>query len=662
MHVGLLSSSLGSFGADGCPDVTSTVCPNMATSTSNDDHGRLVTRSDPCSSGDVATWNNEGFLAWAPLQKLKPPGEGQLGSTTSPGLIESVHDLVLGDGQEGCGFTSQNESWYRFLVDPSPYQSILLSGMNVQTTGIDNTLLQQRADFLRSDSLLAIVVVTDKTDASIKESSFYPLVAQLRENGMPFHLPTARSECTSKGPNDPCCASCGESPPTGCPPSDAVCVAASTYTDANENLALRALGLSGGRASHKARYGIEFFYPPSRYIDGLTLPLVQDDSGSTLSNPIFSHNVNDPGAAVRDPSLVIYATITGVPWQLIARQLNGVPDLVGGVSALDATQVGGFKTYEELALTDGQGNPYWDDIAGDPESYVPPLSPFMRESTTPRTGTDPITGIAVSPPGSPSGTNPMNGHERTITKPAGDIEYACVFPLATPIDCSKPGTSCDCNGDASEANPLCAPNPGDNQNLTLQIAAKAYPGVKNLAIAKGMQDQGVVASICAKQTTAPAQPDYGYRPAIKTILTALQHRIAGQCLPQQIASDGSGEVACTVLLASRDEPCDCSNPGRSPVTSDHQCLVDAAHAFDATHPWTCFCEIPQLSGSALIDCENDALTAPATAGWCYIDAGFPAVGNAAFVASCPSSEKHLVRFAGTGTPDSGSTVFLSCQR
>src|SRR5208337_1449002 len=115
--------------------------------------------------------------------------------------------------------------------------------------------------------------------------------------------------------------------------------------------------------SHKARYGIEFFYPPSRYVQALTQPTVQDEAGNVAANPIFSSNAGEPNAAVRDPSLVVYATITGVPWQLIARQKNGVPDLVGGVSAVDPTQVGGFKTAAELALTDVKGNVFWDDIA-----------------------------------------------------------------------------------------------------------------------------------------------------------------------------------------------------------------------------------------------------------------------------------------------------------
>jgi hypothetical protein len=323
-----------------------------------------------------------------------------------------------------------------------------------------------------------------------------------------------------------------ETAPAACTADPTCAGAAGTYTDATENIALRAFGLSGGLQSHKARYGIEFFYQPSRYVQALTSATVQSESGDMVPNPIFSANPTEPGAAVRDPGLVFYATITGVPWQLIARQdANGAPDLVNGVDPLDATIKGGFKSYEELNMLDSHGNTFWDDIAGDPENYVLPISPFMQESTVPRTGTDPITGIATSPPTSPNGTNPLNGHEWIPPLPAGDIEYSCIFPLTTPIDCSISTGSCDCNQAASTDNPLCSPNPNDNMQPTLQTSAKAYPGVKNLAIAKGMASQGIVGSICAAQLTSPTNPDgspavdYGYRPAVGALIERLENRL-----------------------------------------------------------------------------------------------------------------------------------------
>ena len=355
VHVGLVSSSLGSFGANGCPDIENT-CPGNMPNPSANDHGHLLTRTDPCATSVVPTYKSERFLAWDPAQALTPPGTGDL-----PTLETRLNDLVVGAGQSGCGFESQNEAWYRFLVDPSPYAAISLdAGGTVITSGTDAILLKERQAFLRSDSLLMIVVVTDETDTSIKESGQFPLFAQeTTATGQPFHLPRARQECTDpqKGPTDACCASCGSPTPPGCP-TDPTCTEEPLYTSFNENLGLRAFGLSGGLMSHKARYGIEFFYQPSRYVNALSSPTVEDAAGKMVPNPIFSINPNDPSAFVRDPSLVYYATITGVPWQLIARQdANGKPDLLAGVDPLDATVQGGFKSSEELGA-DGRARPH----------------------------------------------------------------------------------------------------------------------------------------------------------------------------------------------------------------------------------------------------------------------------------------------------------------
>jgi hypothetical protein len=652
MHVGVLSSSLGTFGTAGCPDPT----PGMACGpgSTNNDHGHLVTRSDACGQAmPVATYQNLGFLAWDPLQKLSPPGETSLGGGMTPGLNTSLDSIVLGVGNDGCGFRSQNESWYRFLVDPTPYQSIALVNNTVQTTGVDMTLLQQRQDFLRPGSILAIVTLTDHSDSSLKEYSQYPLFA-----APSVHLPLPRTECSTKGPDDPCCASCGQGVPSGCP-VDPVCAEpppGNSYTPATENTGLRTFGL----VSHKARYGIEFFYPPSRYVQGLTSPTVTDNDGKMLPNPIYS-------GSLRDPSQVLYATITGVPWQLIARQSNGVPDLINGVSTVDPTKVGGFKTGAELSQMDTHGHSFWDDIAGDPEHYVPPLSPFMEESTVPRSGVDPVTGVAISPTTSPNGTNPINGHERTIPTPAGDIEYACVFPALAATDCSNPASGyCDCPSAGSGGptdNPLCDPNPADSGNPTLQTRSKAYPGLRNLAIAHGMGTQGIVGSICAKQLTDNTAPDFGYRPAVAAILDRFRSLLVSEsgplCLAQALPVDGQGLSTCSVVEASQlpGGACNCNVQGRAPLSAADQCVAQAAMAdpFDEVAKWNCFCEIVQTTGS----CQNDAL--PTGDGWCYIDAdSAPPVGNPALVAKCPSGEQRQVRFVGNGAPVAGATVFLAC--
>jgi hypothetical protein len=665
MHVGLVSSSLGTFGADGCPDKPPAFCAGaMPNSTSNNDHGHLVTRTDPCGTTNVPTYESEGFLAWDPAQMLNPPGQAAIGdpivSPPVPGFTTSIHDLVLGDGQYGCGFESQDEAWYRFLVDPAPYASIALVNNQVQTTGIDQTLLMQRQQFLRPDSLLGVIVVSDEDDCSIREMSSYPLFAAPE-----LHLPHARKECLAKGPNDPCCTSCGEPTPAACPP-DPGCISNPMYSAADEDTSLRAFGL----VSHKQRYGVEFFYQPSRYVNALTRPTVSDANGKPVQNPIYTAlDPTQKPAGVRDPSLVLYATIVGVPWQLIARKAGGAPDLVNGVSALDPTQIGGFKTARELALTDGKGNTFWDDIVGDPEHYVPARSPYMQESTAPRMGVDPITGATPAPPGSPNGTDPINGHEWTIKTPPNDIEYACVFPLLAPVDCSQPSAVCDCIGVAD--NPLCDPNPLNGNQPTLQTRAKAYPGLKELAIAKGMGDQGIPTSICAKQVSDPTKPDYGYRPSVKAILDAMTARLdrphLAMCTQHALTPSTGGNVPCVVFEArSVSGACDCAGPGKMPVPAKDTALQQAAIQSGGSQAanWNCVCEIPQVSGAALTTCQTAGPHATQGAdGFCYIDASAaPAIGNPALVDGCPAGAKHGLRFVGTGLPVGGAAVVLACSQ
>ncbi len=701
IHIGLLSSSLGTFGANGCPDPTPTTpCGPGAT---NNDHGHLVTRSDPCGqTAPVATYQNLGFLAWDPKSALTPPGETAIGDPTQtppvPGLTTSLRDLVVGDGQFGCGFESQNEAWYRFLVDPTPYQGIQLVNNTVQTTGIDMTLLQQRTDFLRPDSLLAIINVTDETDTSIKEYSSYPLFAETT-----LHLPLPRQECALKGPLDPCCASCGEPTPTGCPPAPDLHrrSTANSYTQATENIQLRAFGL----ISHKARYGIEFFYQPSRYVAALTSPTVADANNKQVPNPIYSIlDKSKPATAIRDSNLVFYAAIVGVPWQLIARQdKDGTPDLINGINTIapnDVTLQGGFKSSAELDLKDAKGNTFWDDIAGDPENYVAAKSPYMVESTSPRSGTDPITGAVLSPVSTPNGGGAkvgpnggslINDHERTIPPvggPPGDIEYACVFPILAPIDCSVPGATCDCPPNSGVTdNPLCEPNPGNGNSLTLQTKAKAYPGIKHLAIAKGMGSQGIAASICAKQVADPTADDFGYRPAVKAIIDRLKQALHGECLPRTLTPDPTGEVPCLILEATTvpagsEAACNaCTAAGRRPVSMSnptHEPAVQAAlqDPLAATAQWNCFCEIPQTTGPACTENCNPGLTDCQTApvstanGWCYVD---PTTAPASFTPAqiaqeealvgngkCPATEQHDIRFVGNGSAAPGATLFITC--
>jgi hypothetical protein len=588
MHVGVLSSSLGLFGLIGwgCADAPLASCPT-STETPTDDHGHLVHRSDSCNSkGTLPTYQGLGFLAYDPAQQLSPPGIATVGS-----LAGALRDIVVGVGSDGCYVPSQNEAWYRFLVDPAPYDEIQYVNNQVVVNGVDQVLLKQRQAFLRPDSLLVIVNVSDSDDASLKAYGSYPSFATKLNSGY-------------------------------------------------------------GLISYPQQNGAESFYPPSRYVNALTSPTVKDPNGNDAPNPIYA-------GASRDPGLVFYAGIVGVPWQFIARQdQNGVPDLIAGLdNGSPPEPVGGFKTGKELALTDPQGNTFWDDIAGDPENYQPAKSPFMVESMVPRVGTDPITGFALDPPSTPNGAgNPVNDHEWPVVLTG--LEYACIFPLATPIDESVAAGN---NGDCVEHpldNPLCSPNPSDGQN-TLQTKAKAYPGVKHLAIARGMGAQGIAASICPKQLTDENVPDFGYRPAMNAVTDRLRQQINGTCLTRPLTPDATGQVACVVLEGLKvgaGQACSCdTSKGRWPVSVDHQPAVLAAQA--ASKGLDCFCELAQTSGAALKDCQT-SLRSSAN-GWCYVDAA-DGPAQAALTERCPSTEPREIRFVGSAEPQSGATVFIAC--
>jgi hypothetical protein len=492
MHIGVISSSIGGHGSDACPNVDSNTCAGMV-NTTNNDKGRLLSRKGPCSNQSVPTYEDKGFLAWDPMAQQVPPGEANQAA-----YAQSFKDLVLGVGQIGCGYESQLESWYRFLVDPEPYESISVVDNKATPMGIDAVLLAQRAEFLRPDSLLAVFMLTDENDCSTKEYGQFFFVNQLKNgNGTQFHLPRPRAECATN-PNDPCCKSCGQ-PLGGCPVDP-------TCTDGNGNiLPLTSLeDPSNLRCfDQKRRFGIDFLYPIERYVVGLTGAMVVNRAGDLVPNPIFSDlDPTDNITTIRSASQVLLTGIVGVPWQDIARDPT------------DLTK--GLKNAQELSAAGGNGQTGWDVILGDPALFVPPSDPHMRESVAARGGVNPITGDAIAPPSSPNGTNPINGHEFT-TPDKDDLQYACIMKLQSPRDCADPTlVACDCRSPQND-NPLCEFDPASN-GKTRQVSAKAYPGLRELAMLKAMDERGITASICAAQTTDPTAGDFAYLPAVNAFI------------------------------------------------------------------------------------------------------------------------------------------------
>jgi len=509
IHIGIISSSLGGHGADACPTTATTTC-NGSPNPSNNDAGHLLSRVDVCSGQAVPTYQNKSFLAWDPAQKLTLPGEKEIGeinpdlSTKTPGIVPTLKDMGIGVGQVGCGYEAQLESWYRFLIDPEPYQWIAIEGGNAVPKGIDDVLLEQRADFLRPNSLLAIVMLTDENDCSIREGGLFYFASQIRDPNNPtqiFEMPRARAICVTD-PSNECCRSCGQSAPASCG-EDMGCKTNPKLTPTEDDINLRCF-------DQKRRFGIDFLYPIDRYTTALTSVTIPDRAGELVPNPIFSDlNPNDDVTDIRDPGLVFFASITGVPWQDIARDPQDLKK--------------GFKTFDELNTKTASGDSTWDIILGDPANYVPPKDPHMVESVQPRSGTNPISGDQIAPPSSPNGTNPINGHEWNI-KWNDDLQYACIFPLPQARDCAANAAGgCDCTGTTD--NPLCEPNPADNNNPTLQTRAQAYPATRELAVLKSLKGQGVVASVCPAQLTDASQSDFGYRPAVQAIIDRIRSRL-----------------------------------------------------------------------------------------------------------------------------------------
>lgn len=487
IHIGVVSSSLGDYGGDACPAE-----PNP----SNDDRGHLLTRG---AEGNVVPTHAElGFLAWDPSGEASPPGLSDLDAFTSRFV-----DLVAGAGQDGCGYEAQLEGWYRFLVDPEPSASIALDGDgNIAHEGLDVDLLAQRAAFLRPESLLLVLVLTDENDCSVRqEGQFYVSLLGKSANGTNFRLPRARAECATD-PSDPCCLSCLEDQ-SGCP-VDPQCDAEPLLSAQEDHINLRCF-------QQKRRFGIDFLYPTGRYVAGLSDAQIENRAGVLVDNPVF--------AGGRDPRLVLMVGVVGVPWQSVARRdQNGRPDLVIGRDASGAA-TGGFMSAAEL-VAEG----VWDQILGDPESFVPPSDPFMRESIEMREGVNAATGESTNPP---PANNPINGSEYSVPN-RDDLQYACIFPLPVPRDCATDATACDCTV-ADNDNPLCAANPEDPvdpSNRTLQVAAKAFPSLRVLDVLKGMGDRGLVTSICPAPIDDVVLSAYGYRPALRSLFELAQPLLA----------------------------------------------------------------------------------------------------------------------------------------
>lgn len=599
-RIGVLSSSLDVGGSDVCEDVNR--------------HAHLLRGS-----------NGELFAS--------------LDSPTFQDELEGVLGHILGTvGEHGCGYEAPLEVLYRFLADPEPPLAVELSEQEDGeftglARGIDEELLAERQAFLRPDSLLVAILLSDEDDCSVMDSGTGWRIAE------PGPLPSSTSAC-SDDPQSQCCRSCGvneNEPPNGCPPvsEDERCKSAASPLDA-DHPNLRCF-------EQRRRFGESFLFPVERYVRAFASRKIEDRAGNIVENPIFSRG--------RDPSMFRLGAIVGVPWQTLATAESlHTPDALAYPSGQQLEESGG-----------------WQRLVGGPG--VAPEDAHLVGSIEPRP--------ELAPPDSSVGADPIHGHEYDNPEQS-DLQYSCTFPLPEPQNCSEGDPTCDCAlhqipGTAelvpsSPNRPLCqAP---DSSYGTIQYFAKAYPPSRVLEVLAGLPSTSFVGSICPK-ILDPAQSSataYGYN----AILGGLVHDILGSnagivCLWQDMPVAEDGRVACRLLeQGPADMTCDFS--GRSAAEKGDVRALEASldadeSTADAESP--SYCEIDQLGGSPrdpasdAFACANQLDVPDDLAGFCYVNPA-AGLGNTELVAQCRSDWQRRFRFAPGTRIRNGARVFAVC--
>lgn len=467
VHVGVISSSLGSVGGDICRE------------------GILSQRGHLIGGR---------FLDYAAASSVDT-------------YTANVRIRIADAGNEGCPYRQPLESLYHFLAAPDPWLSVDTAlGEKASYVDTDDTVLTQRAEFLRPDSLLVIVMLTDAEDASLDPLSFggfgwgfssskFPGSNVKRADESSTTAPRATSVCATN-PADPGCTSCKciDEP---CPPvaSDPSCMRDGGYYGGEEDR------LNTRFHKMKQRYGRDPQFPVSRYVNALTkvrVPRRADEhqetstdgkrriadyaaNAATCTNPIFAAKLptssSEESCALpvgqRDKELVLFGVLGGVPRSLIGA--------------------------------DGKPTSWTNVLGSDPAGYSDDgKDEHMIQSILPRDGLPP-----ASTQRGNNGTDPDHGREWDTG--ADDLQYACTAAIVPAVTCNAAQASCDC---ATVRNPpLCGSTSG------VQTRTKAYPSLRQLRVARDLGDRAVVGSVCR---TA----DETYASTLDLLATRITARIA----------------------------------------------------------------------------------------------------------------------------------------
>lgn len=493
LHVGVISSSLGNQGGDVCPD----------TSPRTNDKGHLLNRDEQ----KIIPGAERGFLTFSPGDDVTK-------------LETATKDLILAVGQNGCGFEAQLESLYRFLIQPDPPSSITYDDASQKLVfgPIDDELLTQRKAFLRPDSAVAIVMLTDEDDSHVDPmwnhgqgwafaTRDFP-GSKVRRGTVAQGSTAARGTkiCETDPSSVECisCAKCNQDPACKAKQDPSCSVSPDPnqsgegydgyYGAKDDDLNVRFFHM-------KQRFGADPQFPIDRYVRGLSYrkvpkrdtehdPITGDYvHAETCTNPLFAASLPSSGQeelcdlpeGTRSRQLVMFQLIGGLP-----------PALAGA-------------------------SPNWTAILGqDPDRFdATGIDPHMIQSITPRPG---IGGGSATSPRGDNGTDPVHGREWD-TKNV-DLQYACTVALPKERSCTG-ADACDC-ADSFVGEPAPARNPPlcKEDGSAVQTRAKAYPTIRELRVVKGLGDRGLVGSICA------VDPASGYGPILEGLATKLSTVLA----------------------------------------------------------------------------------------------------------------------------------------
>ncbi|MBI2393678.1 MAG: hypothetical protein HYV09_29155 [Deltaproteobacteria bacterium] len=520
MHVGVVSSSLGSHGTS--------ACAVEVTNKHNNDRGHLMPRAGEWAAGasgwkvasptaeptaaacpapvtsTALSWVFDGTKPEAATAMFKGEAGAQQLQTATSCVVQSVKD-------DGCGYEETWEAMYHFLVDPAPYTKAEVKctfgisgdacGNNkILVEGLDEELIAQRKAFLRADSLLAVVILSDENDFSLKPAGLNWLPWGYGKGQMQRGWGACATVPDDFEPDLPGdfnrlhtefkCFSCFEDA------KDPNCTVKWATDPLNNDVDGR--NLRGFNQTQ--RFGYNFLWGRQRYVDAFTKTSVLGSDNKFAANPIFA-------GGLRDPNLVVVAAIVGVPGALVTDTATGKPK----------------------SLTDAD----WEKIVGP----IGKRDPHMIESIAKRDGVPVFAGDRA--------IDPVNGGDRDVAD-GDDLQFACIEQRSLDEKgCYAAGHDCE-GADAAKKNPLCGTaQPASCTSPPAGVPQpffKAYPGLRHLRIVKDLGVSGFVASICAKS----------YRPAIEGITEKLKAALNAQCLRSSLQQDETGNVNCLLFESMKE--------------------------------------------------------------------------------------------------------------